>query len=294
MRSRPHKAQSDSAESSVETLATALLPLASLMLRGKFSASLLIRAAKLAYLRASTSDLELAGIRPSISRLSVITGMTRKEVAALLKEDLPQPEAARKRPLEHRAVRVLRGWTADPLYKTALGRPAELVVTGEGRDFSSLVKAYAGDVTPMSVLRELERMKAVTRTRKGGLRPSNPKLHGDLGSHSKLKEFSRLLEGFSRTAVRSLSERDAPLYIGFRELQLNSKEQAENFKRSFARRAALLLDGVAHWNARQATQAGSRQPRKGAASGQQVGLGVYLVHKEPACRPDKDGRKPRS
>lgn len=294
MRSRSHKAQSNSAGNSVETLATALLPLASLMLRGKFSAALLVRAAKLAYLRASISELELTGIRPSISRLSVITGMTRKEVAALLKiEDLPQPDALPKRPLEHRAIRVLRGWAADPLYKTALGRPAELVVAGEGRDFSSLVKAYAGDVTPMSVLRELERMKAVTRTRSGGLRPSNPKWRGGLGSHTKLKEFSRLLEGFSRTAVGSLSERDTPLFIGFRELQLSSKEQAENFKQSFGRRAALLLDGVEHWSARQATQAGSRQRRKGAASGQQVGLGVYLVHNEPACRPDKD-RKPRS
>jgi hypothetical protein len=276
------KAKSSSERESLETLATALSPLASLLLRGKVSTSFLVRAAKVAYLRASISELHLSGMRPNISRLAVITGMTRKEVASLLRFDDAQPSALPlKRPLEHRAIRVLRGWETDPLYRTTVGSPADLPFKGEGRDFASLVRAYGGDVTPVAVLRELERLKAVTRSSSGALRLRSRKRGDSLGPNSQLRDFSRLLEGFSRTVLRCLSEEGAPLYLGFRELQLRSAKQAEIFKQSFGRRAALLLDGVGHWESRHRIAKGRllRHPED-KASMHQVGLGVYLVHTE--------------
>ena len=178
--------------------------------------------------------------------------------------------------MEHRALRVLRGWTTDPLYRTTTGRPLELPIEGEGRTFVSLVRAYGGDVTTNSVLRELERLEVVTRSRLGRLRASAGKVKVRLRSVSRFKEFSRLLADFSGTAAQLISERNPPLYFGYKELEVASGSQAESFKRSFGRRAALLLDGVEHWQSRQVRR---RQAlRIGATgSGQRVGLGVYLV-----------------
>jgi len=178
--------------------------------------------------------------------------------------------------MEHRALRVLRGWTTDPLYRTAAGRPVELSIDGEGRTFVSLVRAYGGDVTTISVLRELERLKVVTRSRLGRLRANAGKVRIRLRSVSRFKEFSRLLADFSGTAAQLISDRNPPLYFGYKELEVASGSQAESFKRSFGRRASLLLDGVEHWQSRQVRK--RPFPRVGGAgSGQRVGLGVYLV-----------------
>jgi hypothetical protein len=271
-----------SEQASVESLAIALSPLASLLLRGKLSTSVLIRAAKIAYLRASISELNTTGVRPNVSRLSVITGMTRKEVASLLRDGDASPvHHPQKRSLEHRAVRVLRGWTTDPLYMTSQGRPADLAFQGDGRDFSSLVRAYGGDVTPVSVLRELERLKVISRSRNGSLRVSHGKWRNSLGSYSRLREFSRLLEGFSQTALRSVSEKGSRSYMGLRETYVESKTQAESFKRVFARRAALLLDGVEHWSSRHRDKVTRRKERRTSGLAHRLGVGVYVVHAEP-------------
>ena len=79
------------------------------MVRSELGAADLVRAAKLAYLRASVLDLKADGGRVSISRLSVVTGMTRKEVALLLRESPETQDRPRQRMKEHRALRVLRG-----------------------------------------------------------------------------------------------------------------------------------------------------------------------------------------
>ena len=72
---------------SVDALAVAA-PIATFMLQGEISAALLVQAAKLAYIRAAVTDLQLKGAKANVSRLSVVTGMTRKEVASLLKDNV--------------------------------------------------------------------------------------------------------------------------------------------------------------------------------------------------------------
>ena len=85
-----------------------------------------------------------------------------------------------------------------------------------------------------------------------------------------------MLADFSGTAAQLISERDPPLYFGFKELSVLTEGQAEKFKQSFGRRASLLLDGVEHWQERQNGK--SRSPGDGiGTSAQRIGLGVYLV-----------------
>jgi hypothetical protein len=276
-----HSLRRSTETASAEALVDALTPLAALMLQGELSAAMLVQAVKLAYLRAAVSALEEKSMRASTSRLSVITGMTRKEVAALMKVGTKLTESAGpRRMLEHRAVRVLRGWRTDPLYRNSYGRPADLPLDGDGRTFSALVRAHGGDVTPISVLRELERISAITRTRKGELRPRARARSFDAGSNSRLRDFSRLVMGFSSAAAESLSKSEAPAFVAFKEIAATSEIQAERFKESFGRRAALLLDSVQHWDARhtrkkRSSSSGSREAKH------QVGLGVYVVHTAP-------------
>src|SRR3569832_596458 len=104
-------------EANLDALADALQPIAGAMLKGNLSASALVRAAKLAYVLAAIRSLNTEGKKKTnISRLSVVTGMTRKEVASYLLRKERSVTARPKKQMEHHALRVLRALTTDPRY----------------------------------------------------------------------------------------------------------------------------------------------------------------------------------
>src|SRR4030095_16964279 len=103
-----------------KSLARALVPLARLLLQRDLGVGSLILAAKLSYVCAAIAAVPLRGTRPNISQLSVITGMTRKEVTGLLKSNTTA-HVRPKMALEQRTCRVIRGWASDPLFKTRAG-----------------------------------------------------------------------------------------------------------------------------------------------------------------------------
>jgi len=56
------------------------------MIRGGLGVGQLTEAAKLAYVLAAIDEVIPAGRRPNVSQLSVVTGLTRKEIAAMLRD----------------------------------------------------------------------------------------------------------------------------------------------------------------------------------------------------------------
>ncbi len=150
-----------------------LSPTALRMLRGGVGVDALILAATQAYIRTAIAEL-FPKSRINISRLSVAVGMSRQRISALVNQ-LKRGQAPK--PLKgHGALRVLRGWHTDPRFLSERGRPADLSLHGGGLTFGALVKRHGGDVTPIAVLRELERLAAVVmhngrvRLRPAGLR----------------------------------------------------------------------------------------------------------------------------
>lgn len=282
--------KTDNTADSIDALAAALSPIAAAMIHGELSAAVLVRAAKLAYVRAAIAETCPSGSRINVSSLSVVTGLTRKEISSLLNDALKRPGPIRGRPMEQRALRVLHGWMTDPLFKNAFGRPIDLSIDGDGRNFASLVRAYGGDVTTIAVLRELERLNAIVRTPGGKLRPKPRATQLGLKSAVRFKDFSQLLAGFSNTVSQLLVKRDPPLYFGFKELGSVTEHQAASFKASFSRRAALLLEGVEHWQKRQPATKGKRISRVTSQS-QHVGLGVYIVQSSCSTRQTAVDRK---
>lgn len=92
--------------------------------------------------------------KPTYSAISIITGIQRRQVAALLRapaEDGPPPSTTAL----HRAVRVLNGWHEDPKFTTRLGAPAELELRGGARSFEALVQRYAGGISSAAILERL-------------------------------------------------------------------------------------------------------------------------------------------
>lgn len=255
-----------------------LLPISRVLVRSNLGAGPLLFAAKLAYLRAAIETVPLRGVRPNVSRLSVATGMTRKEVSSLLRNAGAGHGAVSNIGPDQRAFRVVRGWMSDPRFKTRSGRPAQLRLRGGPADFSALVRTYGGDVTLASVLAELERTKAVEVNEHGRVRLRSKSRLG-APSLAGMSEFARLLSDFTDTTSRMIGDKRHPLFFGFTECLLDREEHAALFQRTFARRAAALLASVNEWRARRLAL--PKPPvRKQHPSRARVGLGVYLVHNE--------------
>jgi hypothetical protein len=258
-----------------ESLSAVLLPIARLLLRNGFGAGELTRAAKQASINAALLEVIPLGTRVNISRLSVATGLTRKEIASFLAKQPNPNSASRKSTLDQRAWRVLRGWHSDPHFRGKAGRLAALPFTGGEKSFTSLVRQYGGDVTPRSVLRELERIKVVSRTRSGTLRL----LPGSLRSRSllleQLSEITRTFKDFAATVSESGRGENQQSFFGFKESTVSSPDQAALFQRTFAERGANLLDSFEQWRKGQKRVSG--KSRRIGSSGVRVGIGVYLI-----------------
>lgn len=112
-------------------------------------------ALKAALLRAAREQLAAAGEQVTASRLSVMSGVHRKDSSKFLKGMAPQRDVVSP------AIEVLGCWHTKRKYRHANGRPRALTVGNEQSEFALLVREISADVHPHTVLCELERLKLV-------------------------------------------------------------------------------------------------------------------------------------
>jgi hypothetical protein len=104
-------------------------------------------------------DFAIPGKKPTLSRASILTGLTRKDVQRIVAE--PAPERAGADESYNRAARVLTGWARDADFHGPGGKPALLPLQDGDVSFSALVRRYSGDMPARAVLDELIRVGAV-------------------------------------------------------------------------------------------------------------------------------------
>ncbi len=145
-------------------LAKLLRPLFRLLLRHQVPFGAFEELAKRAYIEVALNDFSIPGKKPSISRASILSGLTRKEVQRLLatSSDAAAASGALDSERYNRAARVLTGWVRDSQYLDAKGQPRALSVDGDD-GFAALVRRHSGDMPARAVLDELERVGAVRR-----------------------------------------------------------------------------------------------------------------------------------
>lgn len=112
--------------------------------------------AKQAFVEVADSEFGLPGRSQTTSRVAVLTGLSRKEVAHIRHSAAPHdPDATLA---YNRASRVVSAWVREPGFQDAAGRPAALPLEGTGATFTDLVRHYSGDVPPRAILDELCRV----------------------------------------------------------------------------------------------------------------------------------------
>ena len=163
---------SSSSPSFLERAVLALLrPLVRLVLKRGLAYGQFAELAKQAYVEVARRDFAVPGRKMTVSRVAVLTGLTRKEASRLLQQEPPADSDNPRRRI-NRAARVLSAWIREADYHDGRGGPASLAFDAEsGPSFSRLVADHGGDVTPHAVLDELVRVGAIHTLKDGRLRP---------------------------------------------------------------------------------------------------------------------------
>ncbi len=147
-----------------------LVPLVRILLRNGISFNEFSEVVKGVYARVASTDFAVPGRPMTYSRLSITTGIARRDFDRVLGE-----EDRLRRALESNAGRianVLQGWHNDPEFMGPYGFPRDLAFTrevGGGPSFEDLVARYASDIQPQLMLEELMRVAAAKIAEESGM-----------------------------------------------------------------------------------------------------------------------------
>lgn len=142
-----------------------LHPLVRVLLRHGVGFDAFADLAKRVYVEVARADFQIPGKKQTTSRISVLTGLTRKEVQRLSDNGASVDGEIEGR--YNRAARVIAGWVRDANFCDAQGNPLPLPQEGSKPSFAALVREYSGDMPARAVLDELLRVGAVERDGEG-------------------------------------------------------------------------------------------------------------------------------
>lgn len=138
-----------------------LTPLVRILLRNGISYLEFAEVARQVFVDVAGRDFTLPKRKISLSRIAIMTGLSRKEVARLAREGQHLKRISEVGDL-NRVTRVLQGWYTDGDFTGPYGVPLDLPFEEGGRkpSFSELVRRYSGDMPARAMLDELVRVAA--------------------------------------------------------------------------------------------------------------------------------------
>jgi hypothetical protein len=145
-------------------------PLVRVLIRNGVSFGELAEVLKNVFVEVAARDFQIEDRKISRSRIAIITGLTRKEVAKQ-EEILRSGQGLQMVSNLNRVTRVLEGWHSDPEFTGPYGMPLELPFeSSTSTSFTSLVRRHSGDMAPRAMLDELIRVGVVQQTASGALK----------------------------------------------------------------------------------------------------------------------------
>jgi len=250
-----------------------LRPIARLLLKSGVTWKEFAEVSRQSFVETATSEFGIRGRPTNVSRVAILTGLTRREVRRQQQLLAEQPQSTTG--YMSKASRVLSGWYQDPDFVDAGGNPRELTVDGSPLSFAELMHRYGGDIPPGALLKQLQLARAVERRTDGTLRALTRVYLPRRMDEAQIRLWGSVLQDVGTTLEHNLT-RDARTAPRFERRALSvrvDKRALTAFRQFLEREGQAFLERVDDWLT--AHTAGN----DASASEQAVrlGAGVYLI-----------------
>ncbi|MGB9700687.1 MAG: DUF6502 family protein [Thermodesulfobacteriota bacterium] len=259
-----------------------LKPLVRILLRHGISYNTFADLAKWAYIDVATREFCLEGRKQTTSRVSILTGLTRKEVKKVRELKHPEDQASMER--YNRAARVIAAWQREAEFLEPHGQPKALPMAGEGATFTELVRRFSGDVPARAIKDELLRVGAVEELPDGRLRllarayiprrSEKDKIH-ILGT-----DVAFLISTIDHNLQTQVSEPFFQRKVAYDNLP---QEVLPQFRRLAAQKGQKLLEKLDNWLAQHDRDT---NPEIKGTGRNRAGLGIYYF--EESCAEEEN------
>lgn len=151
----------------LDSFLVVMRPIVRILLRYGIGYREFLEVLKTTYVDIASVDYGIRGRPTNISRIAVMTGLTRKEVRRLRNKIAGGGDrmSVKTTPLAD----VLHHWHAQDEFTNSSGRPKTIPFAGDTGSFSRLVKRFGGDIPAGAMRTELKRVGAVRENDDGSL-----------------------------------------------------------------------------------------------------------------------------
>jgi hypothetical protein len=145
----------------ISALQHMLRPLVRLLLANGIGYATLMEILKSVFVKVAENDFRIAGKAQTDSRISLLTGVHRKDVKRLRQGNVDRLQQSAQASL---SAQLFALWTGSPAFLDASGQPKPLQRLGGGKkgpSFEALVTSVSKDIRPRAMLDEWLRIGAV-------------------------------------------------------------------------------------------------------------------------------------
>ncbi len=270
----------------VSAIERVLAALFRLLLRHGMSFTAFESIAKRVYIDVALRDFGIPGKKPSISRASILSGLTRKEVQRLVAQAEAGAPRAQDGAHENRAVRVLTAWTRDAAFLDERGQPRVLDPNDAESGFAALVRRHSGDMPVRAVLDELLRVGAVRRLADGGLQLAQ-RAFVPRGAADKIDVLGTEVADLVRTIDHNIEQGDADPRFQRRVMYHHVPPSLiAEFRRISAAQAMALLVKLDRWLAAKSAEADAT-PKATHEPLVRLGMGIHYFEERAERTPTR-------
>jgi len=265
-----------------------LRPLFRILLRNQMSFKAFVDIAKHTYVEVAADEFGIPGKKTSVSRVALLSGLTRKEVQRLL--DAPAIKDAEAGERYNRAARVVAGWVRDPEFSDAEGNPKVLTLqeANPGREsFAELARRFSGDIPTRAILDELLRVGVVEKVDDNSVRLKTRAYVPESGDADKLNILGTDVSDLVSTIDHNLQHGSADPFFQRKVMYDNVPVEAlQEFRRLSGAQAQALLERLDKWLSQH-----DRDTSGTRGTGQiRTGIGIYYFEEDMKSQKPKDPR----
>jgi hypothetical protein len=261
-----------------------LEPVVRLLLRSGVTWKEFAEVAKTVFVRVATDEFGIRGRPTNLSRVAILTGINRREVARQRQHDAG--DAPAQPTFLNAAQRLLSGWHQDPDYTDSSGAPLAIPLEGAAPSFADLCDRHGGDLPASALLKELRSVGAVRPDATGRLVAASRTYIPLQMDPDKILRAGDVFNDIGTTIVYDLiAPHGEPLRFERRaENDAIDPQVVPEFRRFLEKEGQAFLERVDDWLTRHAVEPGASAGRRLI----RLGVGMYHIQTDTETQRGRD------